>query len=286
MSTSNRFIIVIVAVLLPTLVFSQQTNKKQIGFSIGLQGRSCATIPNDTHLDFLNYLDTDNFTGNYLYINLNGNFSFSNHYYMNMVVGMYSDLAPVKYNFALSYIPWNSFGLGVSFLGYPEYINEITQFHWDNHQGMYGSGSTDSNYWQRSNYNMGIAVGPEFKYEYRALSVDFRVHAGFRWVKRFDTGIAQKELYGNYRRVYNYEVGSNLNLYILPEFEFRVNMFTVSESIIGIKVRVAGEFSNRTLNYQQTTYNWTAQNISVNDVTLPKHSYSTFEFDFGLFARW
>ena len=55
---------------------------------------------------------------------------------------------------------------------------------------------------------------------------------------------------------------------------------------MGMKIRASAELSSRTLNYQQTTNNWTAQNISVNDVTLSKHSYSTLEFDFGLFVRW
>ncbi|MFP4557295.1 MAG: hypothetical protein ACLFNU_10520 [Bacteroidales bacterium] len=284
MAAPNRFIIVMVAVLIPSIVLSQQVNKKQLGFSMGLQGRYCATIPNNSHLDFLNYLDTDKFTGNYLYLNFNGNFKLSNLYYINMVVGMFSDLAPVKYNFTFSYLPWNNYGLGVSFLGYPEYINEITQFHWDNHEGMYGT--TDSNYWQRRNYNMGFALGPEFKYQHKSLSLDFRVHAGLRWVKRFDTGIAQKELYGNYRRVFNYEIDNNFNLYILPELEFCVNMFSISESLVGLKFRAAGEFTKRTLNYQQTTYHWTAQNSRVDYVTLPKHPYRTLEFDFGLFVRW
>lgn len=271
--------------LISTIALTQNISNNQIGMGMGLQGKSCERIPNSTNLNFLNYLDTDDFTGNYAYIVFNGNFKIKQQSFANIVVGMYSDLLPTKLNVSFSHIPWNIFGFGVSFLGYPEYINEITQFHWDNDEGMFGS--TDPNYWQKRNYNIGLALGPEIKYNHNGLTIDLRVHAGFRWVNNFETRIAQKEVDGNYRRVYDYWVKRNFNPYIFPEFELRYRLFSFSESKkVGFKLRAACEISNRTLNYTRTTYEWTAETRTDAEINLPKHGYSSVELDLGFFYEW
>ena len=276
--------LILLSLFMSTIVFSQNISNKQIGLSMGLQGKSCEYIPNTTNLDFLNYLDTDNFTGNYLYLAFTGNFKIKQQSYLNLVVGMYSDLLPVKYNISFSHIPWNIFGFGISLLGYPEYINEITQFHWDNDQSMFGS--LDTNYWQKKNYNLGLALGPEIKYEHNGLTIDLRLHAGLRWINNFETRIAQKEINGNYRRVFDYAIKRNFTPYVLPEFELRYRLFSISDSKIGVKLRAACEFANRTQNYNRTTYEWTAANRITTGVNLAKHKYSTTEFDFGFFYEW
>lgn len=281
----KKTILLILALPIFTIANAQNISNKQVGFSIGLQGISCEQIPSTTNLDFLNYLESDDFTGNYIYVTFNGNFKIKQHSYANLVIGMYSDLLPVKLNVAFSHIPWNIFGFGFSFLHYPEYINDVPQFHWDNDETIFGT--TDSNYWQKKNYSLGFALGPEVKYSGDKLTVDLRIHAGFRWVSKFDTRIAQKEINGNYRRIYDYAVKRNVNPYLLSEFELRYRLLSFNESKrVGLKLRAACELSNRTLNYNRTTYEWTAENRLNEEITLPKHQFNTVEFDLGAYFEW
>jgi len=280
----HNVVVIALISLFPFISQAQNTKSKQFGISIGNQAAYCNKIENPDNLNFLNYAYTDNFTGNLLYIAFNAYYEFSDKLHLNMLVGMYSDLAPVKYNFAFSYLPYNLFGFGVSFLGYPQYIDDYNLFHWENDRGLIAD--LDSNFRQEKVYNTGLAAGPEFAFSNKWLAMNLRTHLGVRWTEKFNTSIIQKEINGNYKRLYEYSVGRNLNLYLLPELELRFKIITLEKSSLGIKIRTAAEFSNRTLNYTRTTHEWIyADGISENIKFAPQQ-YSTFETDLGIYLSW
>lgn len=277
-------IIVVAILIIPLISRAQLVKKTQVGFSVGNQGVYCENPKTPSNLNFLNYIYTDNFTGELLYIAFSGNFEFSNNIFANAVVGMYSDLAPVKYNFAFSYLPWENIGIGASFLGYSQYVDDFNQFHWENDTGMFAD--LDLNYRQQKMYNMGLAIGPELRYENSWFTGNIRTQLGLRWVSELNTNIVQKEINGNYKRMFTYAVGKNPNLYLFPEIELRFRLFSLSKSTLGIKVRAAAEYSKRTLNYRITTYEWTTQSSSTENISLAPSAYRSFETDFGLFFEW
>lgn len=279
-----RFAFLLIIIISPLLNNAQSIKTKQFGLSLGNQAAYCEKIQNPSDLNFLNYAYTDNFTGNLLYLTLNAYYEFTNNMQLNMVVGMYSDLAPVKYNFAFSYLPYNLFGIGVSFLGYPQYIDNYNQFHWDNDTGLIAD--LDANYRQEKVYNAGLAAGPEFAYSNSWLALNLRAHFGVRWVEKFNTSIVQKQINGNYKRLYQYHIGRNPNPYLLPELEVQVKVITLSKSSLGIKLRAAAELSKRTLNYTRTTYEWLYTSRVSEEITFGSQKYSTFETDLGIYFSW
>jgi hypothetical protein len=73
-------------------------------------------------------------------------------------------------------LPYNHFGFGVSVLGYPQYINDLKEFHWDNDAELITD--LNSNYRQAKLYNAGVALGSEFAYSNSWLAVSQRAHVG------------------------------------------------------------------------------------------------------------
>lgn len=258
--------------------------ERRIGFAVGNQGSYCDSFPDGANLDFLNYVYRDKYTGNLAYISFSGYFKFSDTLDLSVNIGMYSDLAPTKHNFSIRYFPYRILGFGISYMGYPQYVNEFNQYHWNTDQGLYAD--LDPNYKQHKMFNYGLAIGPEIRYSYSNISVDFRTHVGIRWVDILDVEILQKAINGNFRRVIHYRTDPSPNLYFYPEINLGLKLFTISKTDIGIRFRSAAEYSKRAISYTRSTYDWVADEPIVSKVKPISHSSFVYEFDFSLQLRW
>jgi hypothetical protein len=265
-------------------VKSQIVKEKQFVFTVGNQGAYCDSFPDGANLDFLNYVYRDKFTGNLAYISFVGYFKFSDTLDLSLTLGMYSDLAPTKNSISFRYFPFKMLGFGIGFMGYPQYINEYNLYHWNADEGLYAD--LDPNYRQHKMFNYGFALGPDLRYSNSRLSVDFRAYVGLRWVDILDVEIYQKAVNGNYRRVVHYRTTPSPNLYLYPEINLGVRLFTISKTDIGIRIRSAAELSKRAINYTRTTYDWTAEDAIVSKVKPGSHSSLIYELDFGLQFQW
>lgn len=263
---------------------SQVVKERRIGFAVGNQGAYCDSFPDGANLDFLNYVYSDKFTGNLAYISFLGYFKFSDSLDLSVNFGMYSDMAPTKNSISIRYFPYKLLGYGISYMGYPQYINEFNQYHWNTDQGLYAD--LDPNYKQHKMFNYGLALGPEIRYSNSNFSFDFKTHVGLRWFDILDVEILQKAINSNFRRVIHYRTNPSPNLYFYPEINLGLTLFTISKTDVGIRFRSAAEYSKRAINYTRTTYDWVDDEPTVSKVKPRSHRSFIYEFDFSLQLRW
>lgn len=279
----KRILLSFLIALLSTLTFSQNS-KKTISFFIGNQGKYCGQTTINSNPDFLNYIDAEGFNGDLIYIGFQGKVNVKEKYKVSAIVGMYSDLAPVNYIISAVYYPKEKIGYGASFIGYPEYISDYFQ-----HFNIYAPGlfpDLNTNYRQQRVYNYGFAVGPEYSIKSPKVELLLRLHAGLRRESVFSDGLYQKRVDDNYIVRYNFETSQGFSPYLFPEVECNFKLFSKNSKEIGVRLHLAGEFTQRKMDYTKTTMEWTPEQKQIERITSAKRNYSKYDLDFGIYYSW
>lgn len=260
---------------------SQISMRNHLNFFVGSQGVACQKIWNGSNIDFLNYIDAQGYSGNYMYIGAMWHFELGNKIEGKFMVSMQSDMAPVMLNFNASYFPRKSLGLGVSYFGYPQTIENF-QLH---HQNDVGLVSFYSYARYRRIYNTGLALGPEYKFRRRYVTFDLKLHGGVRWVSTFSEGFTQKQINGNYIRTIEYHTQKSPSMYFFPQAELGIHLFQIGKYSVGLKGKVLLELSSRKIDYSQSISEWVYAPYTRN-VTTQSHKYRKVDYDFGLNFSW
>jgi len=265
-------------------ITAQVLTEKRFEMFFGAQGISCDSFPDGSNIDFLNYIEKDDFSGNCAYIGFAGSAKVGEKVLCSVLVGMYSDLSPVNYNVSASYSLFRFIGFGASFLGYPQLIDRYDMYHWNTDVGMYAN--LNPNYRQRRLYNLGFAAGPQLNYKNKWININMKLHAGVRWTRSLEDAILQKQIAGNYIRLISYETSNSPSLYFFPEVKVGIKLFRISETSIGLRSRFSSEITQRFINYSVISSEWTLDNSSESYIKSPKHNYSKIDFDFGIYFEW
>lgn len=261
---------------------SQISMKNHLNLFVGSQGIACQKIWNGSNIDFLNYVDAEGYSGNYMYIGAMWHFELGNKVEGKFMVSMQSDMAPVLFNFNASYFFRKSFGLGFSYFGYPQTIENFHLHHWNNDIGLV---DLSSNARYSRTYNMGLALGPEYRFRRRYVTFDLKLHSGVRWVSSFTASIFQKQINGNYIRAIEYRTQNSPSMYFFPQAELGIHLFQMGRYSVGLKGKVLLELSGRTINYTQSISEWVYSPYTRN-VTTQSHKYRKVDYDFGLSFSW
>lgn len=265
-----------------SLSAQSQSSKYHLNLFAGSQGIACQKIWQGGIMDFLNYLEAEGYSENYLYIGVLWHYEINSQLEGRIMVGMQSDMAPVLLNLSTSYFFGKRLGLGVSFFGYPEILSNF-QFH---HQSI-DAGMADFSYNSRSRriYSMGFAIGPDYRLRYPNVTFDLRLHGGARWISSFSEGFLQKQVNGNYIRAIEYQTHNSPAFYFYPQAELGFRLFSLNSVAVGIKVKAALELSNRSIDYTQRISEWVYEPYT-RTITPYGHSYRKFDYDFGLNFSW
>ena len=264
---------------------SQSLTRKQINLFLGSQTVNCDKFMTSSDLDFLNYVDSEGYSGllgNYMFIGIMYQIEFKDKVEAKVTVGMHSDLAPVKLNFSSSYFFNRTIGFGASFFGYPQNINDFNLHHWNNDVGLI---DLNTNTRQRKIYNLGLAIGPDLRFRSSIFSFNIKLHSGVRWLKSFTEGFFQKQINGNYIRATNYITHNSPTFYFFPQVEIEIKLFKIGQTTIGIMGKASREWSYREINYTKNVSEWVNAPYS-RTVTFPGHKYIKYDYDVGLNFSW
>ncbi len=280
--SSSRMFLGLFLLHIITFNAQSQTYKNQLNLFAGSQGIACQKIWNGSVMDFLNYIEAEGYSESYLFIGALWHYELNDKLEGRIMVSMQSDMAPALLNVSSSYYFRKRLGVGISFFGYPETISNFHLFHQNNDVGM---SDFNSNSRYRRVYSMGFALGPDYKFRYRFVNFNLRLHSGVRWIRPFSEGFIQKQVNGNYIRTIEYHTRTSPSLFFYPQAELGLQLFRVDNVYVGFKMKVFLELSQRTINYSRSISEWVYEPYT-QTITTQNHSYRKIDYDFGLNFSW
>jgi hypothetical protein len=248
---------------------------------------TCDSFPDDDNLDFLNYLYNANesiISPDYGYLGMASHFWFKGNWEMDIKLCMYDDFVPDQMNISAQYFPLKYLGFNLGIYSYSQLMNEFNQYHHHTDTGFYGD--IDPNYRQCSLYDIGIIGGPMITHQVKRFSGSLKLNAGLGTFLTFSESVSQKKTNSNFRREYKYTTRTTPAFFFFPELAAGFDLFRFSHATLGIQLQASYYLAERSIDYTRVTLNWTSETQVEQDVNSPKHHYSKFDVDFGIYLRF
>ena len=281
-----RYSIFIIFFLISCSSYAQSPSFKnhEFSFSIGVADLDIEKLSPDTNLDFINYVDFDPEYLDFLIMKLGYRFDFFSKMSADINLIMMDDIIPDNYDISVHFFikPW--LGISVGSILNKSWITYFEEYQIQTLPDYY---LVDYNVKQFTTYDLGFYLSPTLK------PIDNDI---FRLLIKCDLGISSfmkeeatfyhKKKLSNERLQYHYETKTDYQPYIQPKIDMRLKAFKIKETSFGILLNTNYYFSNRSINYIRTIKAWTSENRVREEIETPKHNYSRFEFNMGIFARW
>ena len=279
-----RLPVVILLLLIGFSLFGQNSTfkNKEFSFSVGVAEFDIEKIQPGENLDFINYFNTYPEYLDYIIAKFGYKFDFLTKMSADIKIILMDDLIPDNYDISTHYFfkPWA--GLGVGSLLNKNYITYFEQYQIQMLPDYYLMSGTG----QFTTYDLGFYLSPALK----PIDNDF-----FKLLIKCDLGISSlmkekaaffhKRKLSNERLYYNYKTETAFQPYIHPKLELRLRAFKIKNTSIGILLNSGYFDSGRSINYVRTIQRWTSENSTKKEIQMPKHNYSRFEFDMGIFVK-
>ena len=281
-----RFLFIIILQIVSVRLFAQglDVKNKEFTFSFGFSEYNVQKFPANDDLDFLNYAYSDPEILDFGLLKLGYRFDFLSNFSADMKLIMQSDLAPDNYDFFVSYRLNEKFGIGIGSLLTNTYVSYFEEYQYQALPEYY---LTDENLRQFKAYDLAFYASPIF-----LLIQNDR----FRATMKCDIGLSSflkeqavfyhKRNLSNERLLYYYHTKIAFQPYVNPKVELKLKTFEVKSASVGFLLNTNLFISNRSINYNRSIQQWTADNEQVDKIKSPKHNYSRFEMDFGLYIKW
>jgi hypothetical protein len=265
--------------------------KEVIRLDIQFGGRFIqrANQPIGSDIDFMNYLRDDFGKNSYGVLGFGFMLAPNDRWSFYTGFSMLSDMLPnhmrvtVKHKVDSLNRNWN-WGLGSSLYTYPQYLNQFNQFHIQTDTGIIAD--LNSNYRQRTLFDIGLSVMPWFSYSYKRFQANLSTGFGINSFVPFNEQIAQKKQNSNYRREIRYETSLKPALTSHSEAEITYNLLFNKHVSLGVIAKAEFLMARRTIPYSRTIYTWTTDKPLSENVKPKKKIYTKTDFSAGLFLKF
>jgi len=250
----------------------------------GLRDTRIDSFPNTGHVDFMNYL-YDFHTGyDYEYVGISGHLWFRNNWETDINIAMYDDFAPDNLKITAQYFPCPFLGVSFRIYTHTQLMNDFTRFHRTTAVGFYGDMLT--NIRQVKLHDRGTVFGLILTRKFGVFHPSINLNAGISSFKPFAESVFQKAVDGNFIRKIEYQTKNTWNLYFLPEFQLDIDCIRLAKIQLGTNLKVNMFYSGKSIDYLQTTYEWTEEYKMTEKVSSPRHNYRKFDIDLGIYIKW
>jgi len=278
------FTLLILLSSLALLAQDKFINAYKFSFFAGLRDTKVDSFPNTQKLDFMNYL-YDFHTGyDYEYIGVSGHLNFKNQMEADFKISMYDDFAPDNLNFTVQYFFHKNLGLNLGFYTHTQLMNGFNTFHLTSDSGFYSD--LETNFWQRKLWDRGLQLGIVARKDFGPFHPIMKINAGLSSFKPFSETVMQKEIDGNFIRRIDYQTKNTWSIFFFPELLLDLDCIKFEKTKLGIQLQANYFYSNKSIDYTETIFEWTAENPTSEKVDSPTHKYRKFDFDFGIYLRW
>ena len=285
-SLAMRLLFITILQIVSVSLFAQglDINNKEITFSFGFSEYNVQKFPANDDLDFLNYAYSDPEILDFGLLKLGYKFNFLSDFSTDMKLIMQSDLAPVNYDVSVSYRFNEMVGIGIGSMLTNTYVSYFEEYQ---HQALSEYYLMDENLRQFKAYDLGFYVSPILlPIQNDRFRATIKCDVGLSSFLREQTAFYHKRKLSNERLLYDYHTKMTFQPYVNPKVELRLKAFKVKFISVGFLLNTNFFLSNRSINYNRTIQQWTADNEQINKVKPNKHHYSRFEMDFGLYIKW
>ncbi|PKP50050.1 MAG: hypothetical protein CVT94_02915 [Bacteroidetes bacterium HGW-Bacteroidetes-11] len=265
--------------------------KEVIRLDIQFGGRFIqrANQPIGSDIDFMNYLRNDMGENSYGVLSFGFMLAPNDKWSFNTGFSMLSDMLPnhmrivVKRKVDSLNQHWN-WGIGTILYSYPQYLNQFNQYHFQTDTGIIAD--LNSNYRQRTLFDIGISAMPWFTYSYRRVQATLSSGIGINSFVPFNEQIAQKKQNSNFRREIRYETSMKPALTSHSEAEITYNLLFNKQVSLGLIAKAELLVARRTIPYTRTIYTWTSDKPLSENVKPKKKIYTKTDFSAGLFLKF
>lgn len=236
------------------------------------------------NMDFLNYMNSDLDYIELSAIKLGFNYDFLERMYADINVIVMSDLVPDNFDISVHYFFNKYIGVGLGSLYYSNYITYFEDYHKETHPEYI---ILDGNQRQFENYDLGFYISPTFRPIYSdKLKVALRCDFGLSSFMEEESAFYLKRKLSNELRLYDYRTVTTFEPYLNPKLSLKLRAFKVGNLSVGVMCNTNYFYSKRSMDYSRTSQVWTSDNSIEELIDAPKHRYSRFELDGGIFFAW
>ncbi|MEX0986236.1 MAG: hypothetical protein WD052_02080 [Bacteroidales bacterium] len=209
---------------------------------------------------------------------------FSEHIYVDINVIVMSDLVPDNYDISVHYFFNKYLGVGLGSLYYSNYVSYFEDYHKETHPDYI---ILDGNMRQFETNDLGLYISPTFRPIYSdRLKVALRCDLGLSSFMEERSVFYLKRKLSNEMRLYDYRTAKTFEPYINPKLNLKLRAFKLGNVSIGVMCNTNYFYSRKSMDYYRTYQVWTSDNSIEELIDAPKHRYSRFELDGGIFFTW
>lgn len=277
------FLIVLMLVHFGSYAQNMKIRNHEFFFSIGFSEIEVDKYPQNENLDFLNYLDNDSEFPDYILVKFGYRFDFLSKMKADIRIIMMDEIVPDNYDISVKYVvsPW--LGIGVGSILNKNYISNFENYHIEAFENYH---LLDYNMKQFEAYELGFYLTPIVKPIVNDI-VEFQIalDLGVASFLNQEAFFAQKKKFSNEKMIYKYSTEINFQPYIQPKFDLRIKTLKIKNTTVGLFLNSTYSYSERNIKYTRSIQRWTLDNIQLDNIAPPKHSFSRWEMNLGIFFQ-
>jgi hypothetical protein len=252
--------------------------------TLGAADISVEKFNTNENMDFINYMNSDRDYIDLSTIKVGLSFDFSERMFADINVIVMSDLVPDNYDISVHYFFSKYLGIGLGSLYYSNLITAFEDYHKETNPDYF---ILDQNLRQFENYDFGLYISPTFRPIYSdRLKVALRCDVGLSSLMEEHSSFYLKRKFSNEMRLYDYTTVKNIQPYVNPKLNLKLTVFKLRYFSVGVICNTNYFLSKKSMDYYRTTQVWTSENSIEEYIQPPKHNYSRFELDGGIFFAW
>lgn len=256
----------------------------ELSFTVGLFEPTVQQLAPNQNLDFMNYYTPLPSAFDDAVVKLGYRFDLSPKLTADFKLLLFSDLVPDCFDASVVYQPHLMWGLGLGMMRYKEYISYFEEYqkqNWPEFQLI------DTNQRQFEVHTTSFYLSPRLKLaDFPAFSATLECDLGLSAFSKEQAQFYQKRTLSNERMYMQYSTRRTFQPYVHPQFDARLQLFRIQHTSVGLLLHSNFYYSKRSMSYQRTLQQWTADNTQTETVKPPKHTYTRFEISLGVYVKW
>lgn len=284
--TASVSLVLLLSFVFTTKLNAQWLEEVQASSWFGFRQIECEVHTPGEHLDFMNYLRANTEDWEDEYLGVHYLLKIRGHMQLDIKMALNSGLYLDAYTFKIRHfpVPFMGWSLGVfsqpfDFRHYDEFLlNRDTEYFTDLRN------STNYSYMNVSDH--GLMAGLVLPADYKFLHLTLQLNGGVSTFGSFEDVFGQKRKNSNYRRELHYESRSSYNWFFLPEAALSIDLLRIKDIRIGIQAQASWYVTNKYVDYELSTYEWTYDDPVSIHVDMPGHRLTKLEYDAGLIIRF
>lgn len=238
---------------------------------------------NEKHIDFLNYMYTQESAADYPYFELDGKIRHHDKYELELRLALYNNLVPYCFNASYKFYLTHELSIEAGINGNRYYLTEFNSYY----NKVYGNDITSRSIQRQWNISlMGVFLGPNYQFNYQSVEVNMSINAGMSSFYPFYQENIIKFAQSNYKLVHKYQTMFHFQPFVMPEIELSMDFMQYRHAIIGGRIKYALMYTKSAIKYELSSYEWTYDEPVKETILLSNHSFVQSDIDLGIFFRW